>query len=467
MDIEQLPAGCEIEAITTFSLGDTSYLIVSGDEVALVDPQRDSWDLLEKCRQRQLSLRYILETHVHNDYVSGALEARAATGAMICGPAGARYEFPYMPLGENDEIVVGELVLRAMETPGHTPEHTAYVISHPTRTAPLAVLTGGSLINGSSGRTDLLGSQLNDSLARAQYLSLRRLARLPGHTRVLPTHGAGSFCASGPATSQVTSTIEEQLHLNPDLLVADEEQFLRSRPTTVDRYPAYYRYVAPINQAGPHVLGAYPVLAARSSGAAAKHTDQGGYIVDARDRNSFAAAHIRGSLNIELDDSFATYVGWLVPFNAPLLLVLPAPVEVSGPAAVGQLLRIGYDRALGYLDGGIEHWRATGRPVRSYPVADVTALPPDLDAREILDVRQPAEHATGHIPGSRHIFIGDLAEEMAQLPRARNIWTICTTGRRAALAASLLDGAGIPVTAVVSGGVPDCLATRAKAGNRP
>ncbi|MCX4822818.1 MBL fold metallo-hydrolase [Streptomyces sp. NBC_01142] len=248
----------EIEIMTTASLGDTSYLLVSGDEAALVDPQRDSWGLMESCTSRGVRIRYVLETHVHNDYVSGALEVRAATGATVAVPARAPYAFDHLGLAEDDEVSIGDVTVRAMETPGHTAEHTSYLVFDDTLQPPTAVFTGGSLLVGSAGRTDLSGEDHTEELARAQFRSLRRLALLPDATRVLPTHGAGSSCAAGPVSGARTTTLGAERRTNLALTTRDEEEFISGRLAGLPPYPAYYHYMAPINRSGPDVLGGPP-----------------------------------------------------------------------------------------------------------------------------------------------------------------------------------------------------------------
>jgi glyoxylase-like metal-dependent hydrolase (beta-lactamase superfamily II)/rhodanese-related sulfurtransferase len=449
----------DIGIITTAPLGDTSYLLVSGDEAALVDPQRDCWGLLADCEARKVRVRYVLETHVHNDYVSGALEVRAATGATVAGPARAAYAFDHLPMAEDDEIAVGGLLVRAMETPGHTAEHTSYLVFDETQPAPRAVFTGGSLLVGSSGRTDLSGEERTESLTHAQFRSLRRLALLPDGTRVLPTHGAGSSCAAGPVPSSAdrTTTVGAERRTNP-ALAADEEAFVSER-TGLPPYPAYYRHMAPLNRAGPAVLGG-PPRAARplTPETVARLTRGGAVVVDARERRAFARAHLPGSLSDELDDGFATVVGQLVPFGTPLVLVLPEPVTDAASEAVTQLLRIGYERVEGCLDGGIERWLADGRPVGSFRAADAAELLALLVRGapvRILDVRAPNEPGT--IPGALTIPIAELPRRLPEIPRDREVWTVCSRGRRATAAASLLDRAGIPVAAVVRGGARDLM----------
>jgi hydroxyacylglutathione hydrolase len=449
----------DIELIRTPALGDNSYLLISGDDAAVIDPQRDAWPLLSGCMDRGLSLRYVLETHVHNDYVSGAREWQAATGAVVAGPSRAAYAFPHLPMADGDEITVGEVTLRALETPGHTPEHTSYLLLEAGASEPTAVFSGGSLMVGGAGRTDLLGPERTEELTRAQFRSLRRLLTLAGDTRVLPTHGAGSFCAtttSGPPTSTVAA---ERLG-NPALaLLGDEEAFVRARLQGLPRHPAYYRFMAPINRAGAPVLSARPPLASLTPADVVRHVDDGAWVIDGRDRWSFAEAHLPGSVNVELDDSFTSFVGSVVPFDVPLVLVLPEPA--AGAEAVTQLLRIGYDTVLGELTGGVPVWRAAGRPTRSYPAYGIDHLDPTDPTVCVLDVRQPSEVARGALPGSRHIFLGDLPQRLDELRRGRTTWTVCASGKRAAVAASVLDRAGIPVGVIARGGVPSWVARAA------
>ncbi|MFE9636627.1 rhodanese-like domain-containing protein [Streptomyces sp. NPDC006463] len=446
----------EIEIMTTASLGDTSYLLVSGDEAALVDPQRDSWGLMESCPARGLRIRYVLETHVHNDYVSGALEVRAATGATVAGPARAPYAFDHLPLAEDDEITVGDLTVRAMETPGHTAEHTSYLVFDDLRQAPTAVFTGGSLLVGGVGRTDLSGEDRTEQLTRAQFRTLRRLARLPDVTRVLPTHGAGSSCAAGPVSGERTTTMGAERRTNPTLTTQDEEEFVTGRLAGLPPYPAYYHHMAPINRSGPDVLGGPPTPRPLTPAVVEGLAGGGAQIVDGRDRSTFAAAHLPDSICDELDDRFASLVGEVVPFGTRLVLVLPEPAEDAAHEALLQLLRIGYENVPGYLAGGINSWAAAGRPLRAFRTADASELAGHTSGKRVVDVRP--ERPEGGIPGTLAVPLAELPRRLAEIPRGQEIWTVCGSGRRATIAASLLDRAGIPVTAVTTGGVQDLMA---------
>jgi len=447
----------DFEIYVTPGLGDNSYLVKSGHEALLVDPQRDIWRFLPAVEQQKLSVRYVLETHVHNDYLSGALAIRAARGAEISAPAKGAYEFPHRGLSEGDEVRLGNLRIVALETPGHTPEHLSYLVFEGTAETPTAVFTGGCLIVGSAGRTDLLGEARKEELTRAQFRSLQRLAGLADAVQVLPTHGAGSFCVSTAPALARTSSLGQERAQNLALRTSDEGTFLRQQLTGLLAFPTYYRHMAPMNRRGPSVHQSLPRIPALTAADADRLTRQGAWIVDARDRMDFARAHVPGAVNVEINNTFASYVGWVIPFGSDLVLLLPD--ESAREEALTQLLRIGYDQVAGYLAGGIEAWRADGRLTTSYPVADIDDLCRSClsgQPMKILDVRQRREWDQGHIPDkSLHVFVGDLPQRLDGLPRDTELWTICASGYRASTAASLLDRAGFPVRLVARGGVPE------------
>lgn len=450
----------ELDVLVTPGLGDNSFVVASGGEAAVVDPQRDVSRFITLAESRGLKIRHVLETHVHNDYLSGALELREATGAEIEAPAGGGYLFEHRPMSEGDEIHLGDLVLVAMETPGHTPEHLSYLLTEAGSGRPLGVFTGGSLMVGGAGRTDLVGPELTDELTRAQFRTLRRLATLPDDVQVLPTHGAGSFCGAGPAPEERTSTMGQERVHNRALTAPDEDAFVRQQLSGLLAYPTYYRSMAPINRSGPKLLRDFPRPRGLSPEEVAARMDSGVWVVDARWRVQFARTHIPGSVNVELDETFGSYVGWVVPFGEALLLVLPEPVEEGLEESVTQLLRIGYERIEGFLQGGIEAWRAGGRPVASYRVAGLEELCRSYregKVENLLDVRQQTEWDEGHVEGSQHIFVGDLTRRIGEVPEEGEVWAICATGHRASMAASLLDRAGRSTRVVEGTGVKDFL----------
>ena len=460
----------DLEAFVTESLGDSSYLLASGGEAVLVDPQRDAWRFLEVAERRGWRVRHVLETHVHNDYLSGALETRVATGAEIVAPGRGGYEFEHRPADEGDWLEVGGLRLTAWATPGHTPEHLAWLVTeagvsgeHPDDAR--AIFSGGSLLVGSVGRTDLLGPVLTNALTTDQQRSLARIAELPGDTQVLPTHGAGSFCSAGPVSSKRTTTIDAERLANETFALADgtPDDFRVQALGGLGRVPDYYAHMARINRHGPRVLRRLIVPPALDPAAFEAAAAAGVAVVDARDRRDFAAGHIRGALNIELEGAFGGYVGWLVPFGAPVLLVLPDGAPGQRPEATSalaeattELLRIGYERVKGWLDGGMDAWAASGRPVATYETTTMREVHDERDAGAgegiLLDVRQPNEWAEGIVPGSETIFVADLPKRLDELPAGEPVTVFCRSGHRASMAASILEAAGANVRLVAKGG---------------
>jgi glyoxylase-like metal-dependent hydrolase (beta-lactamase superfamily II)/rhodanese-related sulfurtransferase len=446
----------DLEVFITPELGDASYLIASGDEAALVDPQRDAWRFLAVAERRGWRVRHVLETHVHNDYVSGAHEVRAATGARLVVPARGGYMFEHTPADEGTELRLGDVTLTARATPGHTPEHLAWDVGDGEAGAPFAVFSGGSLLVGSSGRTDLLGEAKAAELTPAQFQSLRRLAELPDVTQVLPTHGAGSFCSAGPPSSDRTTTIGAERLGNAAFGASSLPAFEAIALGSLGRYPAYYERMAPLNRAGVPVVGRLPEVQALDPDTVERAVMAGATIVDARSRAAFAKAHIPGSLNIELGSPLSGYVGWLLPFDSPV--ILNAAAEPDLREAVTQLFRIGWSAIRGSVAGGVDAWAATGRPVRTYDEISLDDLRAEIATGakpHVLDVRQPVEWRDGTIPGADTIFVSDLPTRLAELEADDELTIVCKSGQRSAIAASLLDGAGVKVRFVGVGGVPD------------
>lgn len=459
----------DIERFITAGLGDTSYLVANEGEAVLVDPQRDAWRFLAIADARGWRVTHVLETHVHNDYLSGALEVRAATGAGIVAPARGGYAFPHQGADEGTEVNVGSLRLTALATPGHTPEHLAWTI-HDTSTTrslnlkqggaemhdPIGVFTGGSLLIGTAGRTDLAGADRTAELTALQASTLRRIAALADGVRIFPTHGSGSFCSVASVAASPDSTVGAERRSNPVLLAATNGPITDVLLGGLGRYPAYYEHMAPLNRAGPKVLGRPPDVPSMVPAEFAAQVAGGAAVVDIRSRDQFAAGHVPGSLNIELDDSFAAYVGWLVPFDAPIVLVAAAPETEAVGEAVNQLLRIGYEHVIGFLAGGVDAWASEGRAVDAYPTTSIDAVyreVADGAKLDLLDVRQPIEWRTdGVIPGAGTIFVADLPARLGELPGGRELTVFCKGGSRASIAASILDAAGFPVRLVATGG---------------
>jgi hydroxyacylglutathione hydrolase len=445
----------EIEAVPIAGLGNTTYLLASQGDAVAVDPPRDAWRLVELAESRGWRIRCLVETHVHNDYLSGAKELRRTLGAGIAAPARGRYRFPIRAAEEGHRVEVGDVALVARDTPGHTPEHLSWEVQDASG-RPLALFSGGSLLMAGVGRTDLLGLARTPELTAAQFRTMRRLDELPDDVHVYPTHGAGSFCVAGEADRPSSATIGALRTWNQAFRATDERAFEAILAEGRTLYPAYYRRMAPINRRGPRLLGGAPQPALLPFPAAAAAREGGAWLVDVRPPRVFASQHVKGSLNVDLRDSFAGYVGWMVPFDAPIVLIARDAAQAAHAAI--ELLRIGYEHVMGYLpEGAIEAWAATGRPVGTYAAISpekLRGIVKEEGTERVLDVRQPYEWQEGAIAGSRRIFVADLPAAIASLDRDAT-WTVaCKAGTRAAIAASLLDAADVPVRVVIGGGVP-------------
>lgn len=454
-----------VEQFFLEGLGHQSYLIADEDAgiAAVVDPRRDVDIYLQAADAAGAQIAHVFETHVHNDYITGACEIRERTGATIVNAASAELAYDYQAVRDSDRIEVGSLAVVALATPGHTPDHLSYAVYEAGRTAPTAVFTGGSMLVGSAGRTDLVSSGMTLTLTREQYRSLRRLLdTLPDEALVYPTHGAGSFCGATTGGSPARrSTIGQERQVNPAALAHDEAAFVRQQLAGYGVYPAYYSYMGEINQRGPRVLGGLPALAPLAPRVVRHNLDHGLPLIDGRARAAFAREHVPGALNIELDASFGTYVGWLLPFNKPLMLLVED--EDGRKEAVAQLIRIGYEELRGYLDGGVAAWKAAGYPTGTFEAIDVDELHRRWQQHErlvVLDVRDAAEWSSGHIPGSQHIHIGDLMRHLHEIPLDVPVATICRSGHRAEMAASIVAALGRETIAVQRGGVPNWIAKK-------
>ncbi|MFC5639378.1 MBL fold metallo-hydrolase [Streptomyces bullii] len=433
-------------ALVDEGLGNSAYLLDLGDGRALaMDASRDLRALHSAAERRGLRVTFAADTHLHADFLSGAVQLGHDTGATVLASAAGRRAFPHRGLVDGDEVDLGGLTLRALATPGHTDEHLSFLLLDGSR--ELGVFTGGSLIVNSAARTDLLGADRTEELARAQYRSLKGLATLPDETTVWPTHGAGSFCSAPPGTERI-STIGAQKQANPLLAAPDEDAFVSQLIASLGTYPAYFDRLAEINRRGPAVLTADPLLPALSAQQVRALIARGGLAIDVRPAADYAAGHIPGSLSIPLRRQFATWLGWLVPDTAPLAFVTGEDQDPS--EIVWQAYKIGYERLAGRLDGGIPAWTAAGH--RMATTAFVTA--DQTDDRPYVDVRQEAEVAAGHVPGAVHIELGGLTAAAAAAAPQRPV-IACGHGERAMTAASLLERAGHTDVAVLNGGPAD------------
>ncbi|CCQ18046.1 MBL fold metallo-hydrolase [Rhodococcus fascians] len=421
----------DIAIIETSSLGDRSYLISHDGIAVVIDPQRDIDRVLALATEKNAAITHVLETHIHNDYVTGGLELARATGAEYVVPEGDPVEFERRAVGDGDVVDAGSATFQVMHTPGHTHHHVSYVLQ--LGDEPIAIFTGGSMLYGSTGRTDLLGSEHTDELTHAQFHSVRRIAaELPADVEVYPTHGFGSFCSATP-TSGDSSTIGEQQQSNP-ALTQDEQTYVDELIAGLSAYPAYYAHMGVINTEGPAPIDLStpePV----DPDELRRRIDDGQWVVDLRARTAFAAGHLDGSLGFELSTTFVTYLGWLYQWGAPLTLIGDTSDQID--EATRELARIGIDHPSGSAVGEIHSLASDGR-VRSYEVSDFAGLAAEDSDIAVLDTRQQSEYADGHIPGAINIPLHELPHRLAEVPDGK-VWVHCASGYRASIAASLLD----------------------------
>jgi hydroxyacylglutathione hydrolase len=433
------------ETVRTDGLAHLSYLI--GDRsvghAAVIDPRRDVDVYLELARKHQLTITHAVETHIHADFVSGSRELAARTGTAkihVSVEGDARYGFAHEPLRDGSRVELGAVTLTAVHTPGHTPEHLSYLAMEGGN--PWGFFSGDFLFADSVGRPDLLGAAQTPGLARALFRSLRTaLAPLPDAVPLYPAHGAGSPCGANICDRQ--STLGHERRHNPALQFADESAFIDWVLRTAPPMPHYYPRMKRINAEGPEVLMGLPEVEWLEPRAFRRRLAEGEVqLIDNRQMLAFGGGHIAGAWNIGPRPELSLWAGWMLDPGKPIALVLPGDGDL--PEVLRQLLRVGFTRFAGCLQGGMEAWVTAGFPVEGLAQLPVQELHDRLPPRDfqLLDVRTPHEWDEGHLPGARYLFLGDLRRKLADLDRDRPVVVYCATGYRSSLAASLLQASG-------------------------
>lgn len=449
MHLEQIYLGC---------LSQASYLIVDEKTrtAAVVDPRRDVGIYLEKAAKLGATIKHVLLTHFHADFLAGHLELRERTGASIHLGARGKPEYAVQPMRDGGMLEFGDVRLSFLETPGHTPESVCIVVADKAKAAqkPVAVLTGDTLFIGDVGRPDLMvaaGMKAED-LAGMLFDSLQKLLALPDDTLVYPGHGAGSACGKN-LSSNTSSTIGVQRRVNYALQPMGKADFVRLVTAEQPTAPAYFAYDAGLNRAEratlERVLAALKPLGLDEI---LRAVQGGALLLDTRDADSFAAEHLKNSVNIGLTGRYASWVGTLVDPKQPIVLVSAAGQEEESATRLG---RIGFDRIVGYLSGGLAAAHARpellvrGKRVTRAELAQRLAAPnPPL----VLDVRTKTEWAAGHIDGALHVVLDELTRNLERVPKGRELVVVCKSGYRSSIARSQLECAGFPrVTDLVGG----------------
>lgn len=445
----------EILIIETPNLGDRSYVVGLGETAVVVDPQRDIDRVYSVLEGRGWTVTHVIETHVHNDYVSGGLVLAEELGAQYVVPVGHDYDFEATQVRDGDTFTSGTMQWRVLHTPGHTPHHVSYAVAVNGEDA--AVFTGGSLLFGSVGRPDLIGPEATEGLAHAQWRSVRRLVdEVDSAAAVMPTHGFGSFC-SATATTGLSSTVAEQAVSNP-ALQADEDEFVENLLAGLDAFPAYYKHMGPANEAGAREIDLSPADTADPQ-ELRRRIEAGEWVIDLRQRKLWAAEHLRGTLSFDAEGNAITYLGWLIPWGTPITLLGATQEQII--EFQRDLVRIGIDRPAAQNVGDPQTWARTTADLGTvervhYPdLASALASDPKL---LVVDVRRLTEWREGHVPGARHVALHQLPGSLGQIAawsRAAahagadpTVWLMCGSGFRAMVAASLLAREGVPVVVV-------------------
>ncbi len=439
-------------------LAHASYLIGSEGEAAVVDPQRDVDQYIAEAAAQNLTIKYAIETHLHADFVSGHRELAARTGAEIVFGAQAGAAFPHRAVRDGDEIRIGKVLLRIMETPGHTPESiSVLVIDSEVSDQPDKVLTGDTLFVGDVGRPDLAGGKgyTPPMMAAMMYETLHgKLLRLADDVEVYPAHGAGSMCGRS-MSKETSSTIGEQRKSNYALKPMSKDEFVRMMTTDLPEAPAYFPQDAEINRTGAPALAEVSRPAALAPQELERLMAEGHLILDVRTAAEFGAGHLPRAINIGLGGQFAIWAGTLVSMGTPIVII--AESEDKAAEAVMRLARVGIESVEGYLAGGIAAWQEAGLELASVPQITVDKLNQRLYQEpnlQILDVRRPPEYESGHVPGAQAAPLLSLQQNVSNLglDPAKPIAVICAGGYRSSAATSILQQLGFSNLLNVTGG---------------
>lgn len=444
-------------------LAHASYLIGSEGEAAVVDPQRDVDQYVAEAEVQGLQIKYIIETHLHADFVSGHRELAQRSGAEIVFSKHAGAAFPHRAVGEGDEIVIGNVKLQFMETPGHTPESMCVLLTDTEQPEhPQKILTGDTLFIGDVGRPDLAGGKgyTPQMMAAMMYDTIHeKLLKLDDAVEVYPAHGAGSMCGKN-MSKETSSTIGQQRKFNYALQPMSKDAFVRMMTAELPEAPDYFPKDAEINRTGAAPLDQLSKPTALSAGQVAslikdKSNGSSYLLLDVRSATEFGGGHVPGSLNIGLGGQFAIWAGSLIAIGTPVIIVAESDAKVD--EAVMRLARVGIETAAGYLSGGIEAWRSAGFETETVPqisVDELNSLIRKGDELQILDVRRPPEYDSGHVPRALHMPLSTLKKTAGELTLdpSKPTAVICAGGYRSSAATSILESQGFSNLRNVTGG---------------
>jgi glyoxylase-like metal-dependent hydrolase (beta-lactamase superfamily II)/rhodanese-related sulfurtransferase len=436
-------------------LAHSSYLLGGQKTCAVIDPRRDIQVYLDTAKASGLKITHILETHLHADFVSGHLDLAQRTGAKIYAPKSGICEFDHIGLSEGDTFEIEDMEVKVLETPGHTPEHLCYVVmDHSRGEEPAAIFTGDTLFVGDVGRPDLFPGIARDLASKLFHSLHEKLATLPDFCEVYPAHGAGSLCGRAMSAKR-TSTMGYEKKYNYAFQTKDMNKFIDLLTTEMPEAPDHFSRCSDINRKGPALVSDLPSLIPMDPVSFSKKAKEKNTIVlDIRSYEAFGGQHVVGSYHIDISGNFATFSGWVLPPDMDILLVSEKPEQVW-EAVIG-LRRVGLDRTIGYLDGGMYEWAKAGLPTEHICQLSAEQLHKRMTAGRpvtLLDVRAKREFQTGHIDGATNIPAPDLRKRYKELDPKIPIAVICNTGHRSSLGASLLKQHGLEDVFNVAGGM--------------
>jgi glyoxylase-like metal-dependent hydrolase (beta-lactamase superfamily II)/rhodanese-related sulfurtransferase len=439
----------------TNKIAHSSYILAGQKTCAVIDPQRDVDMYIEEARTMGVEITHILQTHLHADFISGHMDLANMTGAQIYVAKSAKCTFDHVPLSEGDTIELENMLLGVIETPGHTPEHLSYVVTDRSRgDNPIGVFVGDTLFVGDVGRPDLF-PEISRSLAEKLYHSLHdKLFKLPDYCEVYPAHGAGSLCGRAMGAKYLT-TIGYERKYNPVMQIEDKEKFIRSLTEDMPPAPDHFSRCSDINRDGPALLSELPVLDKLNVKSFREKMAEGNIqLVDIRNYLAFGGQHIPNSWHLDLNGNFPTFAGWVLPTDKDFLIV--ADDYSKAAESVIWARRVGVDRIVGYLDGGIISWITAGlntSTTRQISVEDLHELVTSSSDFVLLDVRAPAEYLENHIKGAINIPVADLRTRYHELDKDQLTILICSSGNRSSLGTSILQLHGLMNLYNVAGGM--------------
>ncbi|UCG55721.1 MAG: MBL fold metallo-hydrolase [Phycisphaerales bacterium] len=436
-------------------LAHSSYMLGGSTTCAIVDPRRDIDVYVQAAKDMGMKVTHILETHLHADFVSGHMDLAQKTGAKIYAPASAKCRFRHKALKEGDRFRLEDMQIKVLETPGHTPEHISYVVVDKSRgPKPVAVFCGDTLFVGDVGRPDLFPGKARQ-LASKLYDSLHsKLLKLPDFCEVFPAHGAGSLCGRAMGAKRRSTIGYERLY-NAALQITDRNAFIKSLTTNMPGAPDHFSRCSAINGKGPKLTAELGELAPMGAAEFAKASQKRRTIIlDIRSYEAFGGQHIPGAYHVDFGGNFATFAGWILPADCAILIVSDSP-EQAQDAAVW-LRRVGHDKTVGYLEGGMFEWAKAGfstGQVEQISAQQLNAMATGRRKVTLVDVRAPGEFDSLHIAGAINIPAPDLRRRHRQLPKTKPILLLCSTGHRSSLAAALLKQHGFEKIFNVAGGM--------------